>query len=115
MMMIMMMMMMTGAGAAAVHDSVPRRGGHAPRVPGGAGAHGQGQGEAGHSQEARQAPAGQQVQETRRMTVAPFSHFCSPRHFIPLFALILPFAIICYLLCMAMARRLIVQVVVFMI
>ena len=55
--------MMTGAGAAAVHDSVPWRGGHAPGVPGGAGAHGQGQGEAGHSQEARQAPAGQQVQE----------------------------------------------------
>ena len=64
MIIIMMLMMMTGAGAAAVHDSVPGRGGDAPCVPGGAGAHGQGQGEAGPRQEARQAPAGQQVQET---------------------------------------------------
>ena len=58
------MMMMTDAGAAAVHDSVAWWGGDAPGVPCGAGAHGQGQGEAGHSQEARQAPAGQQVQES---------------------------------------------------
>ena len=63
MMIMMLIMMLTGAGAAAVHDSVPRRGGHSPGVPGGAGAHGQGQGEAGPRQEARQAPAGQQVQE----------------------------------------------------